>query len=426
MVSQLAQVATGFVDATMAGHASVVDLAAVSVGSSIWLALMVTLIGFLYASSPLIAQSIGAGREHEVPELVRQSLWQGVLLAVLAMLGVQALAPVFHHLQLDPEAATRARHFLLAISWGLPGLVVLRALTGYSTAVNRSWPPMVVSLANLLLNVGLNWLLIYGHLGLPALGAVGCGVATAVCMTFSAVALGLWIRFDPYYRTTHPFGRWSWPQRDLQWRLVRLGTPIGMVFLVEVSAFSLVALLIARLGETVVSAHQVALNFTALVFMAPSSLGTALTVRVGQALGAGQRAHARFIGRNGIGLAWLYALFSGLLIAGNGDAIARLYTPDLAVQQLAAGLLIYAGVFQFADASQTTIAGILRGYAITREPMLIYVAAFWLLGMPLGYALTFGLGGLPALGARGYWLALVLALFVAAGLLYRLYQRASR
>lgn len=410
----------------MAGHASVIDLAAVSLGSSIWLAIMVTLIGFLTASSPLIAQTMGADRRQDVAELVRQALWQGLMLAIIAMGLVQLLLPLFSHLDLHPLAAERARGFLLAISWGLPGLTVLRALTSYSTSLSRSWPPMVVSLANLLLNIALNWVLIYGHFGLPALGAVGCGVATAVCMSFSALALALWIRLDPFYQGTHPFDRWSWPQRTLQLRLIRLGAPIGMVFLVEVSAFSLVALLMARLGEVSVSAHQIALNFTALIFMAPSSLGTALTVRVGQALGAGDREHARFIGLNGIYLGWLYALFSGVLIAWNGDAIASLYTPDKAVQQLAAALLVYAGLFQFADVTQTTAAGALRGYAITREPMLIYVAAFWLVGLPLGYVLTFGAPGWAGLGARGYWLALVLALFLAGGLLYRLFQRVSR
>lgn len=426
MISQLAQVATGFVDAAMAGHASVTDLAAVSAGSSIWLALMVTIIGLLYGASPLISQAMGAARSQEVPELVRQSLWQGVFIAFIALGGVQLLLPVFQHLDLDAETALKARGFLQAIIWGLPGFAVLRVLTVYSNSVNRSKPPMVVSLASLALNILLNWLLIFGHAGFPALGAIGCGYATAVCMTLSALALGLWLRLDPYFRNTHPFAAWSWPARRLQQQLLALGGPIGMVFLVEVSAFSLVGLLIARLGTVALAAHQVALNFTALVFMAPSALGSALTVRIGEALGAGERAYARFIGRTGIHMALAYALVSGILIAALAPAIAALYTPDVAVRSVAATLLIFAGVFQFGDASQVTIGGILRGYKVTREPMLIYIAAFWLFGIPLGYVLAFGVGDFPGLGARGYWLALVLALFLAAGLLYRLFLRLSQ
>lgn len=426
MVSQLAQVATGFVDAAMAGHASVGDLAAVSLGSSIWIALMVTLVGVLYAGSPLVAQLQGAGRTQEIAGLVRQSLWQGVLLSLLALALVYAVLPLAGWLGLEPDVEYKATGFLAAIALGLPGLAVLRVLTVYSNSVNHSKPPMVVSVVSLALNIVLNWLLIYGHWGLPALGAVGCGVATAICMTLSALVLALWLMWAPAFRATQPFRRFDWPQWAVQKQLLQLGLPIGAVFLVEVSAFSLVALLIARLGSVSVAAHQVALNFAALVFMVPSALGAALTVRVGQALGAGQAQQARFIGYTGIAMGLVFAALAALAIVLSAPFIAALYTPDAAVQALATSLLLLIGLFQFGDASQVIIAGILRGYKLTREPMLVYAAAFWLLGMPLGYVLAFGTPLQPGLGAPGYWMALVLALFCAAILLYGLFVRTSR
>lgn len=421
MVSQLAQVATGFVDSTMAGHASVLDLAAVSVGSSVWIALMVTMIGILYASSPLISQRVGAEEFDAVPELVRQSLWQGLILAGVMMLAVLLIAPVFTHLGLVAEAAVKAQQFLYVVSFGLPALAVVRSLTAYSNSLNHSKPPMVIALISLLLNIPLNWMFIYGHGPFPALGGVGCAYATAICMWFSAIGLGVWVKIAPYYQSTQPFARWSWPQWDLQKQLLVLGGPIGLVFLVEVSAFTSVGLLIARLGAVSVAAHQIAFNFTALIFMAPSALGSALTVRVGQALGAKDAALARFIGGTGIRMGLAYALVSGIAIIVFALAISRLYSPDLAVQALAATLLMYAGIFQFADASQVVIAGILRGHKITREPMLIYIAAFWLIGLPGGYALAEFAG----LGVKGYWIGLVLALFFAATLLYLLFRRIS-
>lgn len=426
MISQLAQVATGFVDATMAGHASVADLAAVSLGSSIWIALMVSLVGVLYAGSPLVSQLLGAGRTQEIPALVRQSLWQGLFLSLLALALVYALLPQAHRLQLAPDVQYKATGFLATIALGLPGLAVLRVLTVYSNSVNYSKPPMVISLLSLLLNIGLNWLLIYGNWGFPALGAIGCGIATAICMTLSALALAIWLGCAKAFRDTHPFRAWSWPQWSAQMQLLQLGGPIGAVFLVEVSAFSLVALLIAPLGTVSVAAHQVALNFAALVFMVPSALGAALTVRVGQALGSGDAGRARAIGYNGIVLGLLFAALAALLILQLAPAIAALYTPDRAVQLLATSLLLLIGLFQFGDASQVIIAGVLRGYKLTREPMVVYVAAFWLLGMPLGYLLAFGVGGWPGLGVRGYWMALVAGLFCAAALLYRLFVRISR
>lgn len=419
MVSQLAQVATGFVDTTMAGHASVLDLAAVSVGSSVWIALMVTLIGVLYAASPLISQRIGAEDYAAVPELVRQSLWQGLWLSAVMMLLVLLILPVFGSLGLAPEAASKAQQFLFVVSFGLPALSLVRGFTAYSNSLNRSKPPMVISLVSLLLNVWINWLLIYGNWGFPALGAVGCAYATALCMWFSAICMWIWVKVAPYYQQTQPLNAWSWPQWSMQRQIFALGWPIGLVFLVEVSAFSSVALLIARLGDISVAAHQITFNFTALVFMAPSALGSALTVRVGQALGADDHHLARFIGVTGIRMGLAYALVSGACIILLAMPIARLYSPDLAVQTLAATLLMYAGIFQFADASQVVIAGILRGHKITREPMLIYVAAFWFLGLPLGYALS----EYAHYGVQGYWLGLVIALFFAASLLYVLFRR---
>lgn len=425
MVGQLAQTGTSFVDAVMAGHVSAADLAAVSVGASIYTMLIVTLMGLLLAISPLAAQKIGAKQHSELPALTQQSLYQALFAGLIAIAIAHALLPVFDHLGLSAEVNDKAQRFLAAVSWGLPALAISRVLYGYSSALNHTKPMMVISLIALALNIPANWLLIYGHFGFPALGAVGCGWATAFCMWVSALLWVLWVRYADIYRDTHPFDHIRGIHWPTQHQLAKLGIPIGITFFVEVSAFSGLSMLIARLGTTSVAAHQIALNFGGLLFMIPLAISTALTVRVAQAAGAGQWQEARMIGQNGVRLGLLIATVSAGLVMLLNSTIAGWYTQDAQVLGLATQLLFFAGLFQFSDATQAVASGILRGYKSTRIPMLLHITAFWLIGIPLGYALAFGVGTFDPVGAKGFWIALVIALTFAALSLLWLFRRVS-
>jgi MATE family multidrug resistance protein len=265
----------------------------------------------------------------------------------------------------------------------------------------------------LLFNIGANWLLVFGHGGLPALGGVGCAVSTALCMWLMLAAMVLWVRRAPAYRATDPFTHWQWPQWAPQRALLRLGLPIGITYFAEVSAFGVVSLLVARYGAVQVAAHQIALNFSSLTFMLPLSLGIALITRVGQALGQGQPARARRIAWLGVGLALACGLLSALLMVLARAQIAAAYTADPAVQALCAALLLYAALFQLSDAAQVAASSAIRGYQVTRAPMQIQLLAFWGVALPLGCWL--GLG--RDMAAAGFWIGLTLGLTVAAVLL---------
>ena len=422
MVTQLAQIGTSFVDATMAGHYSPVDLAAVSVGGSIWVALMVTLVGLTLALNPLVSHRYGAGDLASIPTVVQQALWQALAFSVAGIALAWLIAPFFSLTGLEAQAAEKATDFLRAVVWGLPALAIHRVLAGYSASLNHTRPMMYIALFGLALNVPANWVLIYGKLGFPELGGVGCGYATAFCLWISTALLAAWIRWSPAYASTRPRYRLQRPDQALQHQLFRLGLPIGVVFLVEVSAFGLVALLIAPFGAFQVAAHQIALNITGIAFMIPSALGHALTVRIGQALGRGDPGQARRTSLTGIYMGWGYALLSALLIGTLKQPITTLYTSDAGVQALAVQLLVYAAIFQLGDASQVIIASVLRGYKVTRWPMGIYVCAFWIAGLPLGYLLAHAYGQ----AAAGFWQSLLLALAIASALLYWLFERESR
>jgi MATE family multidrug resistance protein len=431
LVGQVATVAMGVVDVAMTGHASAEDLAAVSLGASIWSIVVVTIMGILMAVNTLVAHKVGAGSTAQIPHLVRQALWKSLFIGILAWGFALAATLVFDHIGLEPAVAAMATRFVQVISLGLPPFAAYRALYGYSASLGQTKPTMIIAVGALLYNIVVNWLLVFGNGGLPKLGATGCAIATASGLWLMLFAMILWIRRAPAYRETYPFSQWEWPDWTSIRAMLKLGLPIGITYFAEVTAFASIALLVARFGVVSVAAHQIALNFSSLVFMVPLSFGIALVTRVGQTLGAGDPVQARFVAWVGVGMALLYALGSATLIALLRGPIAAAYTTDLAVQALAAELLLFAAIFQLSDATQVATSCAIRGYKVTRRPMFIHLAAFWGLSLPLGCVLGFGLGWLPfvpaqAMQVQGFWVGLVVGLTVAALLLSVLLHYLSR
>ena len=228
------------------------------------------------------------------------------------------------------------------------------------------------------------------------------------------------MRKSPAYRSTWPFDEFEAPHREKVSSLLMLGLPIGVTYFAESSAFSLIALLVAKFGSTQVAAHQIALNFSSLVFMVPLSLGIALLTRVGQALGAGDATAARFRSAVGVASAVSLAVVSAVLMAIFNQQIAAAYTTDAPVASAAAGLLFMAALFQVSDAAQVSTSCAIRGYKVTRAPMLIHMTAFWVFALPLGCVLGLAPQWLPwhpaePMQAQGFWIALVVGLTIAAG-----------
>ncbi|MFZ3084595.1 MATE family efflux transporter [Rhodoferax ferrireducens] len=419
LIGQLANVGMSVVEVAMAGHASANDLAGVALGVSIWNMVIITLMGVMMAVNPMVAHLVGAREFSQVPHVVRQALWQALGVGLVAVLLANLAGSVFDHLALQAQVRDLAKDFVVITSLALPAFAAYRVLYGYSVSLNQTKPVMVIALGALLLNVVVNWLLVFGKLGLPRLGGLGCAWATLVCVWFNLLALLWWMRRASAYRSTWPFARFEWPHWPQVRSLLHLGLPIGITYFAETSAFSLIALLIARFGSTEMAAHQIALNFSSLVFMLPLSVGLALLTRVGQSLGAGEAHAARFRAWVGVAMALGFAVLSATGMAVFSTQIAAAYTSDEAVAGTAAQLLFLAALFQLSDATQVATSCAIRGYKVTRAPMLIQLTAFWVFSLPLGYALGLAPKWLPwapaePMAARGFWIALVVGLTVAA------------
>lgn len=423
LIAQLAQVAMGVIDTAMAGAVGAIDLAAVAVGFSLWMPILLFSNGIFSAVTALIARAHGAGDRAGIARTFQQGIWLAVAMAVVNALLASHSAQLMQWMSVDPQVQPLGKLYLQGIAFGAPAATLIYVLRSFSEGHGRSAPVMVVNVGALLLNIPLNYIFIHGLFGAPRLGGAGCGWATGIALWLNLFALAA-LLFPHYRQSLRDFAAPHW--RHIGYML-KVGLPIGAAVFAEISLFALVALLIGPLGATTIASHQIALNFSALMFMVPLSLGLALTVKISGALGGGELQRARrFVGM-GVTFAVIFALVSAATMLLFPNLITGTYTSDAAVQALGAQLLMFAAAYQLSDCLQVTAAGCLRGYHDTRIVMVITLIAYWGIGLPVGYALGltdyFG----AARGVQGLWMGLVIGLTVAAALLnWRLFRVSSR
>jgi multidrug resistance protein, MATE family len=422
IAAQLAQVSIGFVDTVMAGNLSAEALAAVAVGSNVWFLGVFVCMGLLMSVSPSVAQLYGAGRYDEIGPCVRQGLWLALAASAAGLVVFRIAGPLFGWLHIVPEIVPTAIAFLNAISWGLPAMCIYQVLRSFSEGVSKTRPVMYSSVFALVgCTIG-DYILIYGKFGMPRLGAVGAGVASAIVLWLMVAFMAAYIYFKRDYEKYGAFRRFDWPDRKIIVMLLKIGMPISVSLFMEGGFFGAVALIMGSLGTTTVGGHQIAINFASLTFMVPLGVAMAVTVRVGQAIGRGEPKAARVSGFVGVSLAAAFMTCSAIVLFTFPDFIAGIYTDDPNVNRMAVTLLTMAGIFQIFDGLQVAGSGALRGLKDTKIPMLITAVAYWGIGMPLGYFLAITRGG----GPKGFWVGFICGLVVAAVLMNLRFELSTR
>lgn len=427
LLAQLSQTSMGFVDTVMAGRVGPVDLAAVAVGSSLFFPIFLFLVGLLSAVTPLTAQAHGRRDPEDIFHSFRQGVVVGLFCGILLMVLLWQLSPLFQILHVSPEIASPAERYLFAVSFGMPCAGVFLALRSGGEGVALTRLSMFAGFIGLAVNIAANYVLIFGKLGLPAMGGVGCGWATSISMFAMMTAMALALHRSRIVVITNLFRGVNRNLLQSIGHFFALGMPIGLSLFVECSIFAIISLLIARFGSEIVSAHQIALNFTSLLFMIPLSLSMALSIRVGFTVGRQQPARMKRVVQTGLFLAACCAGITSICIVTWADSIALLYTKDTTVQNIAAGLLVFAALFQLSDAIQVNCAGALRGCKDTKIPMLLMIFAYWGIGLPVGYGIGIMGFGPFSPGAEGFWIGLICGLTVSAILQgQRLYKMVRR
>lgn len=407
LVGQLAVMAFGVTDTIVAGRHSDAALAALSVGSAIYISVFVALMGVLQALLPVWAELHGARRHAEVGRSLRQSLYLCALTVAVGMVALLTPGPLLRVTEVPEALQDEVRRYLAVLALSLAPALLFRVFSTLNQSLGK--PQLVTGLqvGALLLKVPLSVWFTFGGVGVPAGGAVGCAWATLV-VNVAMLAVGLWLlRTQDLYQ---PYGIWrpleppDWPRLR---EFARLGIPGGLSILVEVTSFTLMALFIARMGTVASASHQIASNLAAVLYMTPLALGIATSARTSYWLGAGEPARARQAVRTGLTAATGLALLqAGLLWLGR-DALAALYTSRPAVAAGAAALLAWVALYHLADALQAVGVFILRCYGVTLAPLLVYGVLLWGVGLAGGYALAYhGLGTWPALGdPAAFWMA---------------------
>jgi multidrug resistance protein, MATE family len=428
LIGQLAIIAFGVIDTMMVGRYSAVDLAALGLGSSIYVSLYVGLTGVVLALQPVAGQLFGAQRHAEIGEEVRQALW---LAAALAVLGVALMVfpqPLLALSRVPPALFDRTELYLRIAAAGLPAALVFRVYSGLANAVGIPRLVMVLQIAALFLKIALNFWFIFGGLGVPPLGGPGCALAsTVINFALAAIGLALLARLD-VFAPFEIFARFCWPDRRRQLELLKLGVPMGLSYLIDVTSYTFMAIFIARFGTTTLAGHQITSNFGAVLYMTPLSIGIATSTLVAHALGAHRHDAAHSLARHGIIMAFAiggcYAVVSFVL----RPAILSAYTPDAAVIAAAMPLIPIMLVYHVFDTVQTAAAFVLRAYRVAVVPTIIYAIAMWGVGLGGGYLLGFNVGGFAPVwltGARGFWAANAASLAVVSFGLFQ-YWRSVR
>ncbi len=419
LITQVTLFSMSFFDTIMSGNSSPGDLAGVAIGVSIWTPISTGLTGILVAITTMVANLNGAKQDEKITPLITQALYlAGIIAVVIIIIGIFSIHPILNHMNLDPKVHRVALHFLFALSFGILPLFLYTVIRQFIDGLGKTRTTMVITVISVPVNVILNYFLIFGKAGLPRLGGVGSGVASAITY---------WIIFGiAFYiiKTKKPFSTFNLfkklsPISFTTWKsILKLGVPIGLSIFFEVSVFSVVTLLLSEFDTETIAAHTVAMNFASLLYMVPLSISMALTIAVGYEVGAKEFQNAKEYSKIGLVMAVSIASFFGIIIYLFRYDVAGWYTNDPSVQILAGGFLIFAVMFQLFDAIAAPIQGALRGYKDVNATLIMMILAYWVIALPVGYALSN-----TNLGAKGYWVGLIVGLGVSAlTLSFRLVQ----
>lgn len=418
-IGQVAVLAFSTIDTVLVGRHSPADLAAFAVGAAAYITVFVGFMGVVLAVSPIVGQLFGARRMEAAGDEVHQAVWLALALSLAGTALLLFPHPFLWLAKAGPDMAERVRGYLAALSLALPASLLFTVFRGFNTAVSRPKPVMLLQLGGLALKLPLSAALVFGvpAIGVPEMGVTGAGVATVIAMWAQVLLAVVLLRRDEFYAPFRLWGRGLHaPNRPALWGLLKLGVPMGLAILIEVTGFSMMALLISRIGALPVAGHQIAVNIVSLMFMLPLALANASATLVAQRIGAGDLADARRLGWNGMALGALLATALGLLVYLGRAVLIGLYTGDAAVVAIALPLLTWVVAFHLADALQTIAAFVLRAWRIATLPMFIYAGTLWGIGLVGGYTVAFDLLGItpPALrGATGFWAAATIGLVVA-------------
>jgi MATE family multidrug resistance protein len=413
MIGQLGQIMVSVADSIMVGQLGTLPLAAVALGNSIYIIFMVFGIGMTFGITPLVAQSAGKKRTNLQGTLLRHSMRVNFLVGLILFGGLLSVLPLLQFLKQDEGVLPLALPYLMIIGSTIVPLMLFQTFKQFAEGLSDTKEAMKVIIVSNLINVVLNYLLIYGKFGFPEMGLNGAGWATLIARVLMVFWMGWYVLKSKKFRANGIRLAGFTFRKKIARKLFQLGVPMGLQYIFEVSAFALAAIFAGMISATALAAHQVAINIASVSYMAVTGLGAAATVRIGNQAGMGDSLNLRRAGTTIFKMGAYFMLVAGILIFIFRNELAGFYSDDPAVLALASKMLIVAVVFQLSDGIQSVALGALRGLTDVKVPTWITFGVYWLLVLPAAYLLSLH----TSLGAMGIWYALAGGLTLSAILL---------
>jgi len=410
MLSQLGHVMMGVTDSIMVGHIGAEPLAAASLANVAFNVILLFGIGVSYAITPLVASAQGDHNNKNISDTLKHGLAINFINSLILVLVVYFGKNILHHIDQPAEVVALSIPYLDIITYSIIPTLLFQTFRQFSEGLSFTRIAMFVVIASNFLNIGLNYIFIYGHLGFPAMGLVGAGYGTLLSRIVMAIGIAVYIYQSPSFkefRGGFSVGNYS---RSLIKKMLNIGLPAGVQFIFEVAAFDFSAVMMGWLGAKTLAAHQIAINLATISYMTTTGLAAAATIRVSNELGKRDFRTMRTVGFTLLGLALVVMALWGLIFIVGRNFLPQLYIEDMEVIAIAAPLIVIAGFFQLADGTQVVCLGALRGMQDVKIPSLFIFIAYWVVGLPLGYFLGFKMG----YGAIGIWTGLLIGLTLTA------------
>ena len=420
--SQVALQLIGINSVIQSGNYSSEVLAGILMANGLYWPLMFGLGGVIFFVTPMVAQLFGANKLKEIGPLVRQAMWLviPIILFIMILLGQASKLLVF--VGVEEGIIKHTDEYLSMFIFAIPPIMLSQPLRSLSEGITRPRPIMYINIGMLVMAVIGNYCFIYGNWGFPEMGARGAGLSAIIGTWTALFTLIFYVWWSKNYKSTEFFSRFDWPSLRVIKDILRGGIPLGLSNFFEIGMFSGSTLILGSLGSQVVAAHGIALNIGGLLFMVPMSIGLAAAVRVGNKVGEQDFKGARYSSFYAVKFGSSLGLINSFLLLLFAELIvSSIFTDDQAVISIAVVLLMFAALFQVADAVAMCGMGSLRGYKDTFGPMLIVFVAYWLIGLPFGYSLAVTDTWAVTLGAAGMWSGMCIGLIIAAScMLWRL------
>jgi MATE family multidrug resistance protein len=409
VISQFSHIMVGVADSVMVGRTGDVNsLAAVSLGSGIFTVVLVFALGFSMAATPLVSQAFGGGNHEECTKVLSGSFYVNLLLAVFSISIYFTLRRYIGLLDQPEPVVALTLPFLMYLALSMVPLMLFQTIKQFMEGLGHTRPAMLASVGANLLNLVLNYILIFGKLGFPAMGIVGAGMATLISRVVMALALFVIFITAPEFKK-YPLALATCSTRVVR-KLLNMGLPIALQFTFETGAFAAAAVMVGWIGANELAAHQTALSLASLTYMMASGIAAATSVRVGQKYGAGDHKGLRIAGSAGFLMSAIFMGITAVLFLTFRSWLPSLYISDPLVIGIAANLFVIVALFQLSDGIQVAALGALRGVSDVKIPSIFAFIAYWIVGLPSGYMLFKWLDW----GIYGVWIGLWLGLTASA------------